>query len=188
MVLHSLTSYDDSKLDPEAIYRYARKVARQAAAAGLPFLPKSPDDPVWLVAAAPAEASRTVRRIGDKHNLELDHEGVIICLRPDGALVKDTYSYGKSWPISEPETFDEDKVHPLNVSAFDFRPLDLRMLTYLDVGRDRWHDVHLPRDGSAVKREELNSRRNVIVHAKGVGLSRALRDLYVRAGGEPSRR
>lgn len=188
MVLHSLTSYDDSKLDPEAIYRYARKVARQAAAAGLTFLPNSPDDPVWLVAAAPAEASRSVVQLGNKQYIELGHEGVIICLRPDGALVKDTYSYGKSWPVSEPETFNEDKVHPLNASNFDFRPLELRMLTYLDVGRDRWHDVPVPRYSSALKREELNSRRNVIVHAKGVGLSRALRDLYLRAGGVPSGR
>jgi hypothetical protein len=178
--------YESSAFDPESIRRYARKVAQQAQRTALPYFPGSPNDPIWLLSAAPAEATRSIILLGNEQFTTLDQEGVLIGLRPDGTLVSGNYSYGTSWAAGESERFDEHKIEPLNHTMFSFRPLPDYMLTYLDVGRDRWHEVRVPNYGSTVKREELNQQRYPIVHAKGVGMSRALKELFTKAGGSAS--
>lgn len=176
-------AYSSSILEPARLRSYAKKVARQAADAGVDFLPNGGDPGVWLVALAPAEGERTVSQVGSDQYVSLGHEGVVIGLRRDGVLVSDSYMYGKSWPLREAETFDPERVGSMRGGPLEFTPLDDLFLTYLDVGRDRWHPVHVPRYGSLIAKEVLDERRRPIVHAKGVGMSRALRDLYVRAGG-----
>jgi hypothetical protein len=182
----NLNSYAESTLEPQRIRAYARKVAAQAAASDHESIPRGQPAPVYLVTLAPAEGYRQVRAFGNEEYVELSHEGCVFGLLQDGTLVEGLYSYGKSWPVSEPETLDLDKISHINFDEeIEFKPLEEHRFTYLDVGRDRWHSVTPPRTSiSAIRsRFELNTRRHVIVSAKGVGLSRALRDLYISAGG-----
>lgn len=176
---------ESSTLDAESVQRYAKKVARQAALTSFPYFRGSTTDLICLLAAAPAEAARNILLGGNEQYTTLDQEGVLIGLRTDGTLVSDTYSYGASWPASEAKRFDESKIQRLNGTSFSFAPFPVYMLTYLDVGRDRWREVAVPKYGSTIKREELNDQRYPIVHAKGVGMSRALRGLFVKASGTP---
>ena len=177
--------YNESRLDVNRIRSFAQKVAKQTTSTALPFLPATVEtDPVWVIAAAPAEATRSSYMTDDGVLSLMSHEGILLALRPNGELVADSYSYDGPWEI------DPARIRPLNRDKFNFRPMSLTYYMHLDYGRDRWRDVPVKYNGhrGEYSRDELVSSRPIIVHARGVGLSRALKQLYLDAGGEDSPR
>ncbi|TFC19892.1 hypothetical protein [Cryobacterium sp. MDB2-10] len=173
-------------LEATRIRAYAKKVARQASVSGRPAMEdRYEGGAVWFVGAVASEGfwARSAFNPGPPRWVEsFEERGELYVLSANGDLLASDYGVFAG-AVDNPAPAN-CWATPTQARNLSFRLLADAELTCLDrPNLGRYADVRPIKKIGEFVRMELRANFRVNVHARGLGLSMALKNIYVQSGG-----